>query len=353
MTKFYISLLTLLSLTFFTGCEREDPFDFQESEIIEENPTAEEENDNIEDPESSKNDSEVLENPEESQNQGEQDSQESDKLEEPDQGDQEEVELPEIYTKGIKILTIGNSFSLDAAQYYLPELLKSMGINATIGNLSIAGCTLEKHWDNIQNNKGAYDFYRHVNGKSYVNSKIKLSNVIKLENWDIITIQQGSALSFDYNSYVPYLQNILEWVRERSDAKIYFHQTWAYSKDAFSTDLFAEKDPQLEMYQQIVATVIRAKDEHPLIYDIIPSGTAIQNGRTSSLGDTFNVDSFHLEKTYGRLTATFTWLEKLTGISCLDLSYGEDFLNSTTLEICKKAAHAAIINPTEITYLAE
>ncbi len=46
---------------------------------------------------------------------------------------------------------------------------------------------------------------------------------------------------------------------------------------------------------------------------VIPAGTAIQNARTSSQGDTYTRDGYHLEQTYGRFTAACVWFEKLFG----------------------------------------
>ena len=59
------------------------------------------------------------------------------------------------------------------------------------------------------------------------------------------------------------------------------------------------------MYNAIVDCVKDLMKEYH--FDIlIPSGTAIQNARTSSLGDTFNRDGYHLKRTYGRYTAACT-----------------------------------------------
>lgn len=43
------------------------------------------------------------------------------------------------------------------------------------------------------------------------------------------------------------------------------------------------------------------------------AGTAIQNGRQSWLGDTFNSDGNHLNTTYGCYTAACTWFETFAG----------------------------------------
>lgn len=42
---------------------------------------------------------------------------------------------------------------------------------------------------------------------------------------------------------------------------------------------------------------------------------AIQNARTSYMGDTFNRDGYHLEVNYVRYTAACTWYEAIRGKS--------------------------------------
>ena len=52
------------------------------------------------------------------------------------------------------------------------------------------------------------------------------------EDWDIITIQQASGDS-DMPETYGNLQNILDYIHEhKTDAKIYWHMTWAYQSDA-------------------------------------------------------------------------------------------------------------------------
>ena len=62
-------------------------------------------------------------------------------------------------TRSIKLLCIGNSFSVDAVQH-LYGLLTDAGVeNILIGNLYVGGCTLKTHWDNIDTENAAYRFY--------------------------------------------------------------------------------------------------------------------------------------------------------------------------------------------------
>ena len=44
----------------------------------------------------------------------------------------------------LRVLAIGNSFSQDATEY-LWDILNSAGIDAVVGDLYNAGCTMERH----------------------------------------------------------------------------------------------------------------------------------------------------------------------------------------------------------------
>ena len=55
----------------------------------------------------------------------------------------------------IKILAIGNSFSEDAT-HYLHQIAAADQVDMKVGNLYIGGCSLERHWNNIQTNAAEY-----------------------------------------------------------------------------------------------------------------------------------------------------------------------------------------------------
>ncbi|WP_286847138.1 DUF4886 domain-containing protein [Proteiniphilum sp. UBA5463] len=69
-----------------------------------------------------------------------------------------------IYAKQIKLLAIGNSFSDDAIEHYLPGLVEANGDTIIIGNMYIAGCSLEKHYNNTVNNSPDYSYRKIVDG---------------------------------------------------------------------------------------------------------------------------------------------------------------------------------------------
>lgn len=249
----------------------------------------------------------------------------------------------------IRILAVGNSFSEDAVEQYLYELCKDAGIEAVIGNLYIQSCSLKRHWENVKEDKGEYSYRKILEGVRSVQDSVKLESAIEDEKWDIITLQQVSQHSGMYSTYDPYLNDLIEWIKERSDAQIWFHQTWAYPEDSkYSVFEYYDWD-QIVMYNAIVDAVKKAIDDHPDLIDFIPSGTAVQNMRTSYVRDKMCRDSYHLEKTYGRYTAACTWFEKLTGKDVRDNNYYPETIDLHMKETVQRCVHDAILNPYEIT----
>ena len=94
---------------------------------------------------------------------------------------------------------------------------------------------------------------------------------------------------------------------ENEDTKYLLHQTWAYSENSTHSGFVNYDNNQIKMYESIVDAYDQASD---LIsaYDVVPSGTAIQNARTSYIGDNFNRDGYHLNE-LGKYTAASTWFE--------------------------------------------
>lgn len=218
--------------------------------------------------------------------------------------------------KTFKVLSIGNSFSQDAHNK-LHALAIANDVDLYSANLYIGGCTLKCHWENIENN--AIDYDLQLNGSTGLR-KISIEEALLLEEWDVITLQQASAYSQNINTYTPYTENIAKYVREKCpDAKIWFHQTWAYENDYFANGERENKSQQKAMYENILTAskTISEVIDAPLI----KAGVAIQAVRENvpefdytKGGMSLNRDGYHLSYDYGRFAAAYTWLYELTGV---------------------------------------
>ena len=216
----------------------------------------------------------------------------------------------------MKILSIGNSFSVDA-HAYLHILAKERGIDIKAVDLAIGGCSLETHWNNIENNKAEY--LNIVNDGGWGDPRVTVDEVIKSEEFDVVTVQQVSHFSGKYETYQPYLDNVVSYVRKHQpNARLYFHRTWAYEIDSPHSEYYLYDKDQKKMYEALVEASERASSE--IDAKLIKSGDVIQKIREQipefdykNGGESLCCDGFHMSHTYGRYAVAMTWLATLTG----------------------------------------
>jgi hypothetical protein len=264
------------------------------------------------------------------------------------------------FNKNLKVLAIGNSFSVDAMEY-LYKIANDYGIpNITLGILYIPGASLEKHVDSITNIKNDYVYYKNTNDAwVYKDSSSTLLEGLQDETWDVIIIQQVSGLSgisSTYNSDIDTIINYVNTYKTNDSAKIAWHMTWAYQEGSTHPDFSRYSGNQITMYNAITATVqtnIMLRED---IEFVIPSGTTIQNLRTSFIGDNLNRDGYHLSLDKGRYAAGLTWFLQISGLSIDAIEYKPSTILEREFEAIKEAVKNAVLNPfitTQSTYTDE
>lgn len=256
----------------------------------------------------------------------------------------------------LKILAIGNSFSQDAMEH-LYRIATDAGVKEIVlANLYIGGASLALHWNNAQNDLPRYRYDKNVDGTWRSESNQTLLHGLQDENWDLITLQQSSGVSGVVSSYTDddVLQRLINYVNEHKTnphAKLAWHMTWAYQSDSQHGSFPTYNRHQLTMYASIVNAVRKVIVPNAAFELIIPSGTAIQNVRTSYIGDTLTRDGFHLSLNLGRYIAGLTWLYSITGRPIDDICDVPDAteIPNEYLPIIKEAVKAAVSNPFAIT----
>lgn len=228
-------------------------------------------------------------------------------------------------------LAVGNSFARDT-MYFMYNMLVDLGFtDITLGILYIGSCTIQTHINNITNNKAAYEYDLNTNGTWGTTKNYTIKTAIESRDWDIISMQQASGTSGIPSSYddVP---NLLSSLKSLSgdNTKYVWLMTWAYSSDATHSAFPTYNKDQILMYNSIINAVqekiiplVNSGD----IYTIIPSGTAIQNSRTSILGDTLTRDGYHLDFDIGRYSSGIMATKSLTKKDINKINYcpsGED-----------------------------
>lgn len=269
----------------------------------------------------------------------------------------------------LKVLMIGNSYADDTINYAY-EIARAAGIpeeNIVVADIYIGGCSLETHWENARNNAAQYTFGLEregwFDGQSYKNWTME--QAIKYTDWDFITLQQNSANSGIADSYAC-LQDLMNYVlgvatdtvnnpHANPDVKLVWHQTWAYAQGSPNGGFSAYDHDQFTMYnaiQDCIESQVLPKN----FVAIIPNGTAIQNARTSLIGDNLTRDEYdHLSYDAGRYIASLGLVGTLTGRDLSSISWkpsdsGFDFvITDEIIAICKESFANAIKSPYEIT----
>ncbi len=252
----------------------------------------------------------------------------------------------------LRILAIGNSFSEDAVENNLYDIALSDGRCAIIGNMYIGGCSLEKHYNNLVSGAQAYS-YRKINADGLFTKTdgYCLSSAFVDEKWDVISLQQASPLSGVSESYEPFLGQLISYIRnELPQAKIVFHQTWAYAKDSKHGRFINYDYSQEKMYVGIVNASKQACEKYGI--QVIPSGTAIQNVRNTVMGNSTDLvtrDGHHLNYTVGRYTAACTWYAALFDRKAAGNSWRIPHMTDEMTILAQSAADAAVLSPWEVS----
>ena len=254
--------------------------------------------------------------------------------------------------RSVSILAIGNSFSVDAMQYLYGYLEQAGYQEIFLGNLYIGGCTLQTHAGNITNGTAAYTYYTNSKGTwSPINSQDAVS-VMKSRHWDYVSIQQASGWSGMPDSYEPYLSTVVDAVKANCpDAKRMWHMTWAYQKDSGHSDFAKYGNDQTRMYEAILEAV-RTKVLSRGDFDfVIPCGTAIQNLRTSFMGDHMTRDGYHMSYQVGRVATALMWLKQISGcpLEGIDIRPTSQTLSETQVAAIKDAVGKAYVQPYAVT----
>ena len=213
----------------------------------------------------------------------------------------------------MQVLAIGNSFSQDATAY-IKKISEAGKGDITVVNLFIGGCPLSRHYRNMLSGEKAYSM--EFNGQN-TGFFVSLDEALLSRDWDVITIQQASRFSVDYDSYQPYLDRLADYIREYCPkAKLMIHETWAYEEGSFHLSNVAKYPTRNDMFKDVHASYTKAAKAIKAD-GIIPSGTLMQklieNGITR-----LHRDGFHASYDVGRYALALLWFKILTGKSVLD-----------------------------------
>ena len=269
--------------------------------------------------------------------------------------------------KSLKVLMIGNSFSICVLRQ-MPTCVASVpGLELDLCSMYVGGRPLRDHWRDyeIAATNAAFRPYRinwnyhgvtdstapiakHIvfdkSGKAHAN----IHDLLSADRWDIITIQQASGESWRPETYLPYGENLLREIRRVApQAKVYVQETWSYTP--FDGRLAKWGIDQNEMYNRLRAAYAKFAAQFNL--PIIPTGAAVQDFRKAMpspdgitgdpCGQPKGKDKFHLNRE-GEYLQACVWMAKLYDFDVTKLTYRPKFLTEERAVQMRKSAMNAV-----------
>ena len=217
--------------------------------------------------------------------------------------------------KTLKLLAITSSFGVDTTDY-LYDIAKAQGVQTVVvGRLYVGASTLKYHVKNATNDNAVYEYTKNTNGEFVSQEKVSILQGLQDEDWNVIFLQQSAAEAALADTYDGHLDQLISYINQHKtnpDAKFIWNMTWAYQGDS-TYDPFVStfNCDQLAMYDSIVNAVKTKVVGRTDITAISPTGTAIQNARTSYFGDLLTRDTRHLNE-IGKVIAGYMLYTTLT-----------------------------------------
>ena len=120
----------------------------------------------------------------------------------------------------LRVLAIGNSFAEDA-MYYVPAIMESLGVDPATYSAYFAAHSAAslQHWYAIAESGETIELtYR--GGEHMEVEQGNLAEILA-QDWDVITLQQYSEYSINYDTYNPWLRLMIDFIRQHCTNPFY------------------------------------------------------------------------------------------------------------------------------------
>jgi len=225
-----------------------------------------------------------------------------------------------------------------------------------------------------------YEYAKNTNGTWVTQNNVAPLTALKDEDWDFVTVQSSpdyiggqsiSKITLGVNSegsqitlptpQTEYeaMDGITDWIlanATNADVKIDYHMIWAFSEGCNLWSYTYHDYDQMTMYNNIVNITQQKVQNHEDINRIIPSATAIQNARSSYMGDNFNMpdatqggnDGYHLNDD-GDYVAALSWYCHYSGDNANIMAGYTGVLDAEEFLAVAEAVNNAIDIPFAVT----
>ena len=252
----------------------------------------------------------------------------------------------------LKILFVGNSFAVDTMQH-TAGIATALGIrNIRFGVLYVGACSIDMHYAHAMGDLPAYEYHQNTgDGWSTINS-YRISDAIQSDDCDWIAIQHGTREPSRYTSPESYrnLTPLVKYIKKLAPdhTKIAFNLTWMGEHTSQHHEILSYEGNIPLMRQRLIEVTRAVVVTNPLIDLLVPTGTAIENARTSQIG-LLTRDCYHLSMDKGRYIAAITFIAAITGLPIDSISWVPKGVDEYALQVAIESARNAIRAPFEIT----
>lgn len=264
----------------------------------------------------------------------------------------------------LRVLAIGNSYTIDGTEH-ISKILNAAGVSDTTYCIYAA----------LQGGASLTDWYNHAVSQDQIELELRAGKYgmpqttgtlqqLIAQDWDVIVLQQVSLQALNYDTYNPslrYLTDMILQYCENPSVSIAWQMIWAY-KESYGN---APRGYERWAYNVAATQEMMLRDDIDII---IPSGTAIQNARTTELQTEGELtrDGTHLDIGVGRWIAACTWVQTLFspvyGITIegnqatydvpdiinSQFQYWSSSVTDSNKSLCQQCAINAVLHPFEI-----
>ena len=243
------------------------------------------------------------------------------------------------------VLCIGNDYSRDTV-YYLRQLAQGR-YDMDVAYLQGEDAHLRYHARYISLEGDAYSLWQtnKETGKlEKRTSRITVQQVLAQQNWDAVILHQDLFYAGYPGTYNADLEYLLDFLRDNTQAKIYWNMTWA-AADTLSDDSVRSRfntyysGSSAIMYNAVLTATAQhiagADSTFGTAFDgWIPTGIVIQELR-DTMGEVVTADGHHLSLELGRLAAGMTLLKTILpefDLNTISAKKIQKFLNTNKLD---------------------
>lgn len=254
--------------------------------------------------------------------------------------------------ESIKILFVGNSFAVDTMEHAAP-IARSLGVaRVKLGTLYVGGCSIGMHYEHAMTDAAVYTYYTNE-GEGWVSTPGRsIRDAVVSEAWDVIAIQHGTHGTSRYTSVECYekLDGLIDYLRALAPAhtRIVFNLTWLGEPTRAHHEILSYGGDTVLMRQRLVEVTEQVIVSNPRVDLLVPTGTAIENARTSHIG-ILTRDGYHLSRDKGRYIAGLTFISTVTGLAAERIAWTPPGVDEYDRQVAVESAINAQRYPLAVT----